>query len=486
MRTAVVNRNWRIAASTAVGAALVATFAAGCSKAPTLEAAAQSGLQGQVPLADQQSGRSQKAYAWNMRLVGNQDVHNRGENGNLGWIGNCAYVAAYFGGKDPLAGLAVIDATDGAHPALVKMFPGTPGTRESQVEANEARGVMIVMPFRIAKTPYGDPPGPTQLQIYDASKDCKAPVRVGTYDFGDIVTHEFRISADGKTVWVTVSGSNEKGDALSAVDITDLAHPKLLTTWDLSQEPGMPKSGMHDLDVNDAGTRAYCNTSWVVDGVTHQGLSILDTSEVTQRKANAKVYRISSFNWGPPENFGYSHSSQLAKIGGRQYVITEDETMGQQGGPDNHGVGAPWGWARIIDVSNERYPLQISTIKLQANESQNAGRTDQDKAIYGTHYLGVDDPSNTHLVFFTWYASGLRVFDVSDPYAPKEIGYYIPGARPDTRLAVSDSYPNNKVDYAYSYVRYRPESGQIWFNSLFTGFQIVELENNPTRPVTSH
>jgi hypothetical protein len=445
----------------------------------TQPASGSKALQGEVPAADQASGRSQKAYASNVRLIGQQDIHNRGENGNLGWIGDCSYVAAYFGGHDELEGMAVVDASNPSSPSLVKLYPGTPGTRESQVEANEKRGVVIVMPFRVAKTPYGDPPGPTQLQIYDASKDCKAPVRVGTYDFGDIVTHEFRISADGNIAWVTVSGDTAAGDALSAIDITDLAHPKLLATWDLSQESGMPKSGMHDLDVNDDGTRVYGAVSWLVDGVTHQGLTILDTSEVAQHRPNPKIHRISSFNWGPPEDFGYTHSAQLARINGRQYVITEDETMGAQGGPDHHGVGAPWGWARIIDVSDERYPLQVSTIKLEANERRFAAATDPDKAIYGSHYLGVDDPANTSLAFFTWYSSGLRVWDVRDPYAPKEIGYYIPGARPNAKLAVSDSYPNNKVDYTYSYVRYRPETGHIWFNSLFNGFQIVELEKSP-------
>jgi hypothetical protein len=473
---------WRL--GVVCGAALLISA---CDRTQPVEAKAdKGGLQGAVPLDDQTNGRSQQPYAWNMRLVGHQDIQNRGENGNLGWIGNCAYVAAYFGGKDPLEGMAVVDASTAASPSVVKMFPGTPGTRESQVEANEKRGVVVVMPFRVAKTPYGDPPGPTQLQIYDASKDCRAPVRVGTYDFGDIVTHEFRISADGNTIYATVSGADEKGDALSAIDVTDLAHPRLITTWDLSQEPGMPKSGMHDLDVNDEGTRAYCNVSWMVDGVTHQGLTILDTTAVAQRAAAGKIRRISSFNWGPPENFGYTHSSQLARINGRPYVITEDETMGDQGGPDNHGVGAPWGWARIIDISDERYPLQVSTIKLQANEQRFADKTDRDKAIYGTHYLGVDDAKNTSLAFFTWYSSGLRAWDIRDPYAPKEIGYYIPGARPNTKLAVSDSYPNNKTDYTYSYVRYRPDTGQIWFNSLFNGFQIVELVDNPVRPATTH
>ncbi|MCC7416878.1 MAG: hypothetical protein IT176_07010 [Acidobacteria bacterium] len=457
-------------------------------QAPPQQKAADSlkepALQGQVPLADQESGRSQQPYMWNMRLVGQQDIQNRGENGNLGWIGDCAYVSAYFGGHDPLMGMAVIDASNPKNPELVKLMPGTPGTRESQVEANEARKIVVVMPFRHPKTPYGDPPGPSQLQIYDASADCKAPVRVGTYDFGDVVTHEHRISADGNTVYVSRSGTGvvqpgerDPGETLYAIDIADLAHPKLITTWDLSEEPGMPKSGMHDLDVNDEGTRAYTNTRWIIDGVRHQGLSILDISEVQERRPNPKIRRISSFNWGPPENFGGTHSSAYVTIKGRQYVICEDETMGTN-------ASAPWGWARILDVTDEKYPLQISTIKMEASEAQYGAETNPDKAYYGAHYLGVDDRHNASLVFFSWYSSGLRAWDIRDPYLPREIGYYIPGARTDTKLAVSDSYPNNKVDYVYSFIRYRPETGHIWFNSLFNGFMIAELVDNPLRPAT--
>jgi hypothetical protein len=371
------------------------------------------------------------------------------------------------------------------------------------------------MPFRHPKTPYGDPPGPSQLQIYDASADCKAPTRVGTWDFGNMVTHEHRISADGNTVYVTVSGwavppegsqpaagrgqapaagapqaaggrggrggrggnNANRPPALLAIDIKDLANPKQLASWSLGDEPGMPRSGMHDLDVNDAGTRAYTNSSWGIDGVRHQGLTILDTSEVQERRANPKIRRISSFNWGPPENFGGTHSAELVTIKGRQYVICADETMGTN-------AAAPWGWSRIIDVTDEKYPLQISTITLEASQAQYADKTNPDKAYYGAHYQGVDDRKNASLVFFSWYSSGLRTWDIRDPYLPKEIGYCIPGARVDTKLASSPSYPNEKVDYVYSFIRYRPETGHIWFNSLFNGFMIAELIDNPLRPTT--
>src|SRR5437773_886342 len=54
-------------------------------------------LQGQVPLADQLSGRALQGYQKNVRLVGHNDILNRLQNGNLGWVDDCAYVAAYYG-----------------------------------------------------------------------------------------------------------------------------------------------------------------------------------------------------------------------------------------------------------------------------------------------------------------------------------------------------------------------------------------------------
>ena len=72
-------------------------------------------------------------------------------------------------------------------------------------------------------------------------------------------------------------------------------------------------------------------------------------------------------------------------------------------------ASAPWGWARIIDVTDEKYPLQISTIKLAASEAQHGAQT----------------------------------------------------------------------------VRSRPDTGHIWFNSLFDGFMIAEVVDNPLRRATA-
>jgi hypothetical protein len=69
-----------------------------------------------VPLADQLNGRGLMGYKKNVRVIGHNDVLNRLNNGNLGWLDDCAYVSAYYGANDVTAGLAIIDAESPAKP----------------------------------------------------------------------------------------------------------------------------------------------------------------------------------------------------------------------------------------------------------------------------------------------------------------------------------------------------------------------------------
>ena len=51
----------------------------------------ETGVQGQVPLADQLSGRSQLGYSCNLRVVGGNDLGGRGGDTQMTWYGDCAY-----------------------------------------------------------------------------------------------------------------------------------------------------------------------------------------------------------------------------------------------------------------------------------------------------------------------------------------------------------------------------------------------------------
>ena len=431
-------------------------------------------LQGQVPLKDQLSGRALQGYKQHVELVGHNDIRNRLQNGNLGWVDDCAYVSAYYGSAMvPDSGLAVLDVSSPRNPRITQMWPGIPGTRESQVEGNQESRMVVVMTFP-TNTIFGDVPATASLfSIYDVPGDCGNLVKRGTYDFGKvngvtIVTHEHRIWRD--KIYATAG----QLATMAVVDASNRDNPVLLTTWDLSDEPGMARSSMHDLDVSPDGTRAYINIRTPrpgggVDG----GLAILDTSEVANWQPGMPrptIRRISRIvYWAPPVPGG-SHSAQWVKIRGRTYVVVMNESL-----------GCPGGWAQILDVNDERNPIPISTFRLEVNRPENCDRTlpDHDGAPttgpvsilqanvrYGSHYLGVDNPEEAKLVAFTWYSAGLRLVDISDPYSPKEVGYFI-------TPAINTGGPRSFPDRAYSFVRFH--EGNIWFATVNGGFWVVRF-----------
>ena len=441
-------------------------------------------LQGQVPLKDQLSGRALQGYKQHVELVGHNDILNRLQNGNLGWLDDCAYVSAYFGTSDPKAGptsgLAVLDVASPRNPQLVQILPATPGARESQVEANKDSRMVVVMPFPRA-TIFGDPASNASLlQIYDVPGHCTNLVKRGTYNFGTengatIITHEHRIWRD--KIYVGKSGfrPGDPGPAMHVVDVSDRDNPKLLTTWELSDEPSMTgiESDMHDLDISSDGTRAYINIRTLTGpGGREGGLAILDTSEVANwqpgmpRPTIRLISRI--VYWSPPMPGG-SHSAQLVKIQGRKYVVVMNE-----------GGGCPAGWAQILDVNDERNPIPISSFRMEASKPENCERTRPDHdgipttgalgiligQRYGSHYLGVDNPEEAKIVAFTWYSAGLHLVDISDPYSPKEVGYFI-------TPAIDTGGPRAIPDRAYSFVRFH--DGNIWFTTINGGFWVVRF-----------
>jgi len=56
---------------------------------------------------------------------------------------------------------------------------------------------------------------------------------------------------------------------------------------------------------------------------------------------------------------------------------------------------------------------------------------------FGAHqpheYVGPDN-----LVYVAWFAGGLRIVDVNNPFQPREVGYFVPGPAPGYELAATN------------------------------------------------
>src|SRR4051812_43469935 len=329
----------------------------------------ETGLQGQVSMDDQMSGRSKEGYAKNITVVGHTDVNNRGGNGHLGWIDDCAY---FRGGRagTPEGGLAVVDVKDPTKPTVVKIFPPPTGASDFAVWADQDSRMLATIHNSAAAS---------LLRIYDVPADCTQPVQKGVYNFGNeggavITTHENKVWKDKVYVGVLLRGGtpgfdpatgtailtgDSPGPAISVIDASNRDNPVLLTTWDLADEPGMPKSGAHNWSSSADGTRLYVAAQVLTpDGKGAGGLAVLDTTEVANWKtgnARPTIRRIGPImTWSPPLP-GYSHTAELVKIAGRKYAVVENE-----GGA----VPCPMGYAQFVDIENEVATQPISSFHL--------------------------------------------------------------------------------------------------------------------------
>jgi hypothetical protein len=170
--------------------------------------------------------------------------------------------------------------------------------------------------------------------------------------------------------------------------------------------------------------RAYVS---YIDG----GVVILDISDKSKPK------EISRYNYSPPYN-GFTHTAM--PLFSKGLMIVSDECT-----KDN---GEDWPkLAWVFDIRNEKNPVPISTLPLPPVEvfGKRGGR-------FGAHNLYENYPfecswRSDDIILGTFFNGGLRAYDLSNPYQPREIAYFVPGApalSPKGAIQINDVYVDDR------------------------------------------
>ncbi|MCW2998990.1 MAG: hypothetical protein JWN65_2539 [Solirubrobacterales bacterium] len=344
-----------------------------------------------------------------------------------------------------LTGVAVLDMSDPARPVRTATLvtPAMQSPHESLV-VNQKRGIVAAV--------LGNPAfGPGVVDLYDASKDCRHPVLQSSLPVG-VLGHESGFSIDGNTFYATSIGTGQ----VTAVDVSNPQIPRIL--W-------IGNYNSHGLSLNDAGTRAYVAAS--------QGLIVLDTSEIQARKPNPQVREVSRLAW---TSMTIPQNALPVTIGGRPYLVEIDEFARDASG-NITGLGSQVGAGRIIDISDERAPRVVSNLRLAVNQPEHRAALNGDAGTslpvqgYAGHYCGVPQAVEPGIVACSFIASGLRVFDIRDPLAPKEIAYFV---APLGNLGGSP-VPAEVSNFAMSRPSFVPARGEIWYSDGNSGFYAVRV-----------
>jgi hypothetical protein len=424
---------------------LVATPRAQCGPG----AKPEPGIQGRVPEGSATNGLwcnatmlSHQGSTGGFRVWRYVDVHGR----------ECAYydtallfpLNAFNPGGSSI-GVAVLDMSDPAHPVQSDTLTELPMlSPHESLNVNAKRGLLAAV--------NGNPATyPGVVSIYDVHEDCRHPVLQSTSPVARL-GHEGAFALDGQTFYATAT-------ALPGITAIDVSNPKTPhAVWQ-----GNVQS--HGMSLSDDGNRAY-----IAAPTPEHSMLVLDVSEIQARKPNPQAREISRLTWSP---YSIPQNALPFTSHGHPYVLEIDEytesTLNPGGDPN--GVGA----ARIVDIADETKPQVVSNLRLQVDQPADHAAASGDPGGggspqgYAAHYCSIPTRVDPKLAACSFIASGLRVFDISDVTAPREVAYFVA----PTKAAFENG--GEASNFAMSQPAFAPERREVWFTDGVSGFYVLRL-----------
>ena len=452
-----------LAATATPGSGVAVAQTSGVFEGPVPRAACgpgsapEPGLQGEVPIGDRESGRSNDGYRCNMELVGN--FAGEGAEWQMAYFKHCAYYDTILGGGQQFNGTIVVDASNPAAPKMAGNLT-TPAMLDpwESLKVNERRGLL-------GGVASWSTTGAFFLDLYDVNDDCAKPRLVSSTPV-NALGHEGNFAPDGKTYYAT----STRPGTLTAIDISEPNAPVRLTTIPVPLV-------VHGLSLSEDGNRLYLTNINNEQATT--GMRILDVSEVQARAPVPQIRTVSTIGWSDGQT---GQMTIPISVKGHPYVVHVDEL----------GNGGP----RIIDISDETKPKVVSKLKIEIQMPEHSDRAGESAGYgngdgrfgtfaYNTHYCGVDREVDPTVLGCSTFEAGIRIFDIRDPLRPREIAYFNPGGNGGA-AAPGSARSGGTSSYTSSAVRFVPERGEVWFTDQDKGFFVTRFTNGvwPFREAT--
>ena len=344
-------------------------------------------------------------------------------------------------------GWSILEVTDPAKPAKLAFIPGPPNTWTLQVQVADHK-----MVTSLEKIPPGwgapsDALSEEGVCIWDVS-DPVNPKRLSHFRTQGRGTHRNHYDG-GRYVHLAAGMPGFEGNIYVVIDIDDPEKPFEVGRWFLPEQyiaggarpRCLPFLGLHGPAYVE-GNRAYL-------GYGLGGMVILDLSDIQQPEL------ISQLEFGPGIGSSIVGMHTVLPLQNRKLAVVNTEAIEEE-------CNEPLNFAGIVEIEDETNPRLISLLPVPEPPDQvpypnfhkrggRFGPHNQHHYQNQPHLLFRDD-----LVYLTYFNAGLRVFDISDPYLPKETGYFLPpdpmdrrGFLPKTLVAQTEDVLVDARGYAY-------------------------------------
>ena len=289
------------------------------------------------------------------------------------------------------------------------------------------------------------------FRIFDVSDRTK-PKFITHQKTGGIGVHRFDM--DANYAYISTEMPGYVGNILVIYDIRNPAKPQEVSRWWL---PGQHTAGGEKPGWVGRRNRLHHalrigNRLWA--GCWQAGVRVIDVSDIRKPRT------IGEYNYHPPfPEPSHTFMGVPFPIDGKRIAIAIDEEDHAQSAEEmERRRGRPHGCLWVFDVTDLKkiQPLAIFEVsELDSPWSRAApGR-------FGGHQF--QEHMKDTLVYCAWFAGGLRIVDIADPFAPREVGHYIPEP-----AAGKVAPQTNDVDV--------DERGLVYIVDRYAGFDILEFK----------
>ena len=343
----------------------------------------------------------------NTRLVAHIDCPGGGQV----WVEGSTLFIGHM--RQP-TGTTIVDVSDPARPRELARIEVPTGWHSHKVRVSG--DIMVVNHERQGGEGSAEFGG--GLGIYDVSKPA-TPRLISKWRTQGKGVH--RYDFDGRYAYISPTVEGYVGNIAMILDLADPARPEEVGRWWI---PGQWEAGGEEYPWGSwtpprchhpmrFGDRLYVSY-W------HHGFYILDISDMSKPKT------ISGVNTSPV----FPHPTHTClplpmPLKGRDVMVVADEDVAKLW------PAAP-AFTWIYDITDERFPTPISTFQVDGVDPDGAPQPPM---------MGCHQPSerfNGTIIPFAWFAKGLRILDVADPFAPREVGFYEADAPEGFELASSN------------------------------------------------